>query len=327
MTQDPSVSSTAPGFPGIPPRWTSSAKDGVGTALGSASHVWFTHSHGILNEVYYSRVDHACIRDLGLIVTDGRDFFSEEKRHSSTRVEYLAEGVPAYRIVNSCLQNRYAIEKEIFADPNRDVVLQRIVFRPQSSREADYKLFALLAPHLTNHGSDNTAWVGEYKGTPCLFAEREGTALALTCSRGWLKRSAGFVGFSDGWQDLSRNKQMTWCYERAERGNVALVGEIPLDPAVEPIVLALGFGTNPSEAALRAIESLEDDYGQLRRQYVDEWTGWLGTLLPLDEACPVAHRDECINRFRISAAVLRTHEEKRFPGGIIAQPIDPVGLL
>ena len=42
----------APGQPGIPPRWTSSAKSGVGTALNNASRVWFTLSHGILDEVY-----------------------------------------------------------------------------------------------------------------------------------------------------------------------------------------------------------------------------------------------------------------------------------
>ncbi len=181
MTHESSALPIAPGFPGIPPRWTSSAKDGVGTALGSVSRVWFTHSHGILNEVYYSRVDQACIRDLGLIVTDGREFFSEEKRHTKTRIEYLAEGVPAYRIVNSCLQNRYTIEKEIFADPTRDVVLQQIDFRPQASSAADYKLYALLAPHLANHGSDNTAWVGEYKGTPLVVcrARRHGAGTGL----------------------------------------------------------------------------------------------------------------------------------------------------
>jgi glucoamylase len=69
----------APGWPGIPPRWTSSAKSGV-AAVTRDSQVWFTLSHGILNEVYYPRVDQACIRDLGLIVTDGQAFFSEEKR-------------------------------------------------------------------------------------------------------------------------------------------------------------------------------------------------------------------------------------------------------
>ena len=74
----------APGWPGIPPRWTSSAKTGAGTALNQHSKVWFTLSHGILNEVYFPRVDQACTRDLGFIVTDGKAFFSEEKRHCSS---------------------------------------------------------------------------------------------------------------------------------------------------------------------------------------------------------------------------------------------------
>ena len=73
-----SADSAAPGSPGINARWTSSAKSGVGTALTAMSQIWFTMSHGILNEIYYRRPDQACTRDLGLIVTDGEGFFSEE---------------------------------------------------------------------------------------------------------------------------------------------------------------------------------------------------------------------------------------------------------
>jgi len=68
----------APGWPGIPPRWTSSAKTGCGTALNQHSKVWFTISHGIVNEVYFPRVDQACTRDMGFLVTNGLDFFSVE---------------------------------------------------------------------------------------------------------------------------------------------------------------------------------------------------------------------------------------------------------
>ena len=67
---------TAPGKPGIAPRWTSSVKSGVGTAIGARSRVWFTISHGILNEIYYPRVDQANTRDLGFLVAHGSDFFS-----------------------------------------------------------------------------------------------------------------------------------------------------------------------------------------------------------------------------------------------------------
>src|SRR5690349_19876485 len=101
--------SCAPGWPGIPARWTSSAKSGIGTALGSASRVWFTLSHGIFNEIYYPRVDSACTRDLGLIVTDGASYFSEEKRDARSRVSLLAPGVPAFHLRNTATDGRYRI--------------------------------------------------------------------------------------------------------------------------------------------------------------------------------------------------------------------------
>jgi glucoamylase len=78
-----------PGAPGLPARWTSSAKSGVGTAMTAASRIWFTTSHGILNEIYYPRVDAACTRDFGLIVTDRTGYFSEEKRDADHEVNMI----------------------------------------------------------------------------------------------------------------------------------------------------------------------------------------------------------------------------------------------
>ena len=121
VTTRPTTGS-APGWPGLPARWTSSAKSGIGTAIGSAGRIWFTLSHGILNEVYYPRIDQACIRDLGFIVTDRRTFLSEEKRHASSTLSTLAPGVPAFRLINTCGEGRYRIEKEILTDPRREVV-------------------------------------------------------------------------------------------------------------------------------------------------------------------------------------------------------------
>ena len=64
----------APGAPGATPYWTSGDKQGIGTSIASASHVWFTLGNGALNEVYYPAVDKANTRDLELIVTDGSTF-------------------------------------------------------------------------------------------------------------------------------------------------------------------------------------------------------------------------------------------------------------
>ena len=194
---------SAPGGPGSPARWTSSAKTGVGTALGNKSHVWFTLSHGIFNEIYYPRIDQACVRDMGLIVTDGANFFSEEKRDAGHTVEWLADGVPAFKLVNTCRDGRYRIEKQIVTDPHRDTVLQQVQFHAQQGGLSDYHLHVLLAPHLGNHGGGNTAWVGEFEGTPLLFAQRNDCALALALFRAvdqTLGRLRRFVGWLAGFE-------------------------------------------------------------------------------------------------------------------------------
>jgi glucoamylase len=309
------------GWPGIPPRWTSSAKCGVGTALNPSSRVWFTLSHGIINEVYYPRVDQACIRDLGLIITDRNSFFSEEKRHTEHTVTYLAKGVPAFHLENTCNQHRYRIEKEIVTDPVRDAVLQSIRFVPLEGELEDYSLYVLLAPHLGNHGSGNSGWVGDFKGTPMIFAQREDNALALACSVPWLDRSVGYVGFSDGWQDLQRHKQMTWSYPAAENGNIALTGQVDLRAGNGSFVLALGFGLNRAEAGHRARTAILEGFEPTKQVYIAEWKNWQETVSPLDGG-----GSDRRNLYHISTAVLRAHEAKRFPGGIIASLAIPWGF-
>ncbi len=308
------------GSPGLRARWTSSAKSGVGTALRARSRVWFTLSHGILNEIYFPRIDQACTRDFGLIVTDGRCFFSEQKRHTHSVIRHVEPGVPAFAISSTCTEGRYLLEKLVLADPRRDVVLQRIEFHALQGSTSDYRLFALLAPHLVNRGAGNTAWVADYKGTPMLFAEGSGSALAVGCSAPFLARSAGFVGVSDGWQDLSRHFRMRWCYERASDGNVALTGEIDLNACGGRFVLALGFGRCAEEAALRVRESLQDGIEASTRDYVADWRAWQDSLLPLDSTAYGG--GDC---YRSSTAVLRTHQARSFTGGYIASLSIPWG--
>ena len=310
----------APNWPGIPPRWTSSAKQGIGTALNLHSRVWFTLSHGILNEIYFPRVDQACTRDLGLIVTDGSQYFSEEKRHCTFQNLPIEPGIPVYRLTNTETGGRYRIEKEIFSDPYRNVVLQKIKLVPLQGSLSDYHLYALLAPHLANMGNGNTGWAGDYKGVPMLFAERNETALAFACSTPWRKMSVGFAGFSDGWQDLSQNFRLTWDYTRAENGNIALTGEIDLETCHGEFVLALGFGGIWAEAGQQVRSSLLEPYDDLRDDYVWHWKNWHMGLLKLDQ--PRREKD----LYRPSMAVLRSHESKDFLGGVIAGLSIPWGF-
>jgi glucoamylase len=310
----------APGWPGIPPRWTSSAKTGTGTALNQHSKVWFTLSHGILNEVYFPRVDQACTRDMGFIVTNGRDFFSEEKRHCTFENRPFEPGVPALELINSDNSGRYRIHKEVLTDPYRNVVLQKVRFEPLQGQLSDYHLYALLSPHLENCGSGNTGWMGDYKGYPMFFAQHGDTTLALASSAPWKKMSVGFVGASDGWQDLSQHFQMEWEYTRAENGNIAFTGEIDLAACNGEFVLALGFGSMSTEAGQQARSTLFEDYTEIRQHFVSQWKNWQTKLLKLDD--PLRQND----LYRTSMSVLRTHESKDFLGGIIASLSIPWGF-
>ena len=312
----------APGCPGIPGRWTSSAKCGVGTAFSAASRVWFTVSHGILNEVYYPHLDQACTRDLGLIVTDGQSFFSEEKRDTRSEIRSPEGGIPAFELVNTCRDGRYRIDKRILSDPRREVILQSVSFQPLVGRVADYRVFALLAPHLGNCGAGNTAWLGDYKGVRMLFAERGSVALALACSVPWLKMSVGFVGASDGWLELRQHKQLTQTFGRADEGNVALTGEIDLQAANGAFVLALGLGRSATEAAHQALASLGDGFERARIEYEEEWRQWQGSLV-LPQASDLKEQRPALPR--VSASVLRAHQSKHFMGGMVASLSIPWG--
>lgn len=318
----PVTQNVAPGAPGISARWTSSAKSGVGTSLSPAGRIWFTISHGILNEIYYPRVDSACTRDLGLIVTGPGGYFSEEKRDAAHTIEPFEDGVPAYRLVNTADDGAWRIEKRILADPARPALLQEITFTALKGVSGDYRVYALLAPHLVNAGMGNTAWVGEHEGKPVLFASGRGSCLALASSLPWRTGSAGYVGFSDGWQQLHNTGELDAAYQRAEEGNVALTGEIGFSATETKALLALGFGSTPEEAAEYAFASLKQGFEPAAKSYLQNWRNWQKGLLPLDDR----HAVPGINFYRVSTAVLATHRSIATPGAAVASLSIPWGF-
>lgn len=310
----------APGKPGIEAKWTSSAKAGVGTALTGASAIWFTLSHGIVNEVYFPRIDLANTRDMGLLITNGTDFFSEEKRDADHDYALISPGVPAYHLTNTCQQKRYRIEKIVFSDPDRCVLLQKINFAPLKGKLEDYRVYVLLAPHLGNCGSNNNGWCGDYKGIPTLFAQRNGIALACSCSTPFLGMNCGYVGISDSWQDISKNKKMTWFYKKADEGNIALAAEIDLQSCGGEFILGLGFGLHPEEAGLETRLSLTADFTSALNRYISLWEKSHASCWELEKV-----DSEGAKHFLSSKAVLKTHQGKQFAGSMIASLSIPWG--
>ena len=307
----------APGGPGIAPTWTSSAKDMVGCALG-ISRLWFTLGFGIVNEVYYPRVDIPQIRDLGFIIADGEGFWAEVKRVANYRIRLLAPGVPAVEVVHE--HERYSLRLRIAPSVRRDVLAI------ECRLDGDPKLrpYVLLAPHLGATGYGNRAAVAWHHRRRILWAEQGpfGAALAAVDERqrdAISRASVGYVGDSDGWQDFARNGAMTWEYENAGPGNVALIAELP-----RRVVLALGFGSSAEAAGTLAIGSLLQPFDSLLQQHIAPWQGWHAErserhAIPLD--VPPALAEE----FLVSTIVLRSHLDKTYPGAMVASLSIPWG--
>ena len=309
--------SAAPGGPGLAPTWCSSAKEMVGCSLGS-SRLWFTIGGGIINEVYYPRVDLPQIRDLGFIVADGRGFWVEVKRMWRHALEPAAPGAPAVRIVHH--HERFELTLRVTPSEHRDVLLIEV----ELSGDATLRPYALLAPHLGGTGANNTAQVVAHRGRRMLWAEQGpfGLALAAVTTRqqdAWGRASAGVVGSSDGWQDFSHNGALTWEYESAGPGNVALIGELP-----RQAMLALGFASSADSAATLALTSLTEPFELSWERQRDSWTDWHAQCAPEQALCADLPA-ECAAQVRISTMVLRAHQDKTYPGAMVASLSVPWG--
>jgi glucoamylase len=307
------------GAPGIPPRWTQSAKDAIGTAYSAGSTVWFTVSAGILNEVYYPTIDRPQIRDLQYLVTDGETFFHDERRHLDSRLEPLADNALGVRITNADREGRYRIVKEVIADPHQPCVLVHTRLEGDEELLARLRIFALLAPHLDVGGWENSGYVAEAAGREILTARKHGTWLAMAATVPFLRRSCGYVGTTDGWTDLAHDLRMDWEFDAAEDGNIALTGELDTHASRE-FTLGLAFGSGLHHAATTLLQSLGFPFAQHRERFLDQWSRACRRLTPLAGVSGDGGR-----LYHASHGVLLAHEDKTYPGAMIASLSIPWG--
>ncbi|MGD0739519.1 MAG: glycoside hydrolase family 15 protein [Terracidiphilus sp.] len=333
------------GTPGLEPRWTSSVKDAVVTAYAASSRIWVTCSHGILNEIYFPTIDRPQVRDMGFLVTDGETFVHEEKRDLNKSFEYIDPDALGARYVNSDPDGRYSITKEIICDPHHGVVLQHVRLEGHADLIPRLKMYALLAPHLDRGGAENSARALDLAGHNVLLAWKNEWSLAMTASCGFSRMSCGFVGASDGWQDLKQNFKMDWEFGSATDGNVAMMGEIDLDciaqrgaasrtdpgdgssteaqsgNAVREFTLAIGIGNGHHTALQKMMGALAESFEEQCKRFIVQWKRaahpvWLAGSTKDDGKL-----------LRTSHAVLLAHEDKSYAGAFVASASIPWGQV
>ncbi|MBT8203481.1 MAG: glucan 1,4-alpha-glucosidase [Acidimicrobiia bacterium] len=304
----------APGGPGIEPRWTRAAKDAVGTAHSSASHVWFTIAHGLITEVYWPTLDRPQLRDLQFLVTDGSTFFHDERRHMTPEVTAIDEDALGYRVTQRGPDDRYRIDKELITDPDLSSVILRVRF----SGDPGLRLFLLAAPHLEIAGYGNHGEIAQVGDATVLLASKEDTWLAIGSTIPFVQASVGHVGETDGWQDLAAHYELTHDYDCAV-GNIALTGE--LDWVDQPeFTVALSFASHRHGSITALLQALGLSYDDYRERFIADWQAVAASLLP-----PPPSVSDGGRLYRRSRSLLLAHEDKLYPGAIIASLSIPWG--
>ena len=317
------------GAPGVAPAWTSSSKDVVGTAYSAASRVWWTESHGVLNECYYPTIDRPQTRDMELLFTDGSTYFHEEKRDFSSEFAYIDADALAVQITNTAPDGSYRVIKRIWSDPHYASVMTHVRIEGDEEVLAKLQVFALLAPHLEVGGAGNSASGLDVAGQKILLSWKGGTSLAFGVAGGFAKTSCGYVGFSDGWQDLHENFKMDWEFSQALDGNIAVMGEIDLNAVRETVsqpgngyrefLLGMSFGDGHHGALSTLMQSLATPIATSLDRFIEQWhrVETLGML--------AAQSGDNGRLLRISHSTLLTHEDKTFAGAFIASASIPWG--
>ena len=296
------------GWPGIAPTFAAGDKDMVTTSLG-ASRVWATVGAGVINEVFWPTTSRPQLRDLGFLVT-GTDFWVEVKRTASYTIATIDDTVPLPTITHD--DERFRLELRIVCDPDRDAVLVRYRLDAVGDPDPALRIHLLAAPHLGGSGHHNSARVNEH----VLCASHDQEHLAIVAGDPYALVSAGFVGVSDGWQDLAQHSVPTWSFETATDGNVALFATLGALAGE----IAIAFATTSAGAQTLARSALSAGFDDIAHLAAVGWFAWAADVASFaDTTAPRA------KLARTSAMVLKAHEDRTFPGAIVASLATPWG--
>ena len=306
------------GSPGVQPRWTSSRKDAVSTAYSSSTRIWFTASHGTINEIYYPTIDRPQTRDMELLFTDEQTFFHEDKRDLQYDFHYIDDQALAIRVVGSPPDGRYTVTKEFITDPHHPVVLMNVKITGDEELLSRPKCYALLAPHLDGGGAHNSARSLQIAGRRCMLAWKDRISLAFGVDCGFTRSSCGFVGSSDGYKDVSEHMRMSWNFGQALDGNIALTGEIDVSKNREfTVAIAIGMGHHSALSSM--METLSTPFSVHLQRFIDQWRR---AVSPPHLAEGSTDNGKLM---RISQSVILTHEDKLYAGAFIASASIPWG--
>jgi len=120
-------------------------------------------------------------------------------------------------------------------------------------------------------------------------------------------------------RDLKDNFQMDYRFDRAENGNIALIGELDLSKGKE-FTLGLAFGSSPHSSAAKLCQSFSLPFELQRRRYIEEWKSAHSSSQDLKN-----YTGDSGRLLSFSESILLAHEDKIFQGAFVASMSIPWG--
>ena len=210
--------------------------------------------------------------------------------------------------------------KDIVTDPVRDTLLMRVSFTtPQP--EPDLKLYLFAEPQMGDRGADNDAWVGQYKSVTMLLSQRGRTCLAVASEPPMLQTSCGYMGSSDGYTALSKFDDLPGRELRPQR-QCRLDRRDRLEDFRRKLHdfarlrcrPGMRLRSKPGAGILEIREKTWTSFEKLWKEQQEEYA---------DIEDLSGHT---LDMYRVSTAVLETHQSKRFPGAFVASLSLPWGF-
>jgi len=295
------------GYPGVTPNWSSAKKVQVGTSnTGTNSLVWFTNAHGILTETYFPTIDGAQLKDSQILISDGETFFAEERTNTIHSVEPVSASL--VRLNNQDYNNRFNIKHTFYTMSDKSILVDEVEIETYVD---GLSFYLLVNPALNNTGFNDSGYINKDH----LVFTQDQTKLSVKASVGMEKMSFGYVGFTDGYQDLANNFKMDNQFAWADNGNIAGTAKLAISPkkGKTKFYITYSFEQNDSHLSDELLASEKELYSQ-------NWNKYLKSIKTPKNLTPV-HK----SLYERSLYTLRVHEDKLTPGALIASLSKPLG--
>lgn len=324
---------TAAAHAAAPTTWAYAAKTGVGASYeayvdgaykaggktGAVSKVWFSIADGVLTETMYGLIHEAQIKQMRVAVQTATGL-AVEGADTTSKTEYLhvdAAGrplSPAYKITTTDKQGRFAIEKRIFTDPDRNALFVRVTVK---ALKGPVTPTLVLEPHMANTGGGDTGAAS----TAALTAYEGKAFLSLKGTKPFAKASASVLKDNDALLGL---KTAT----TSAKGAIVLTGQLPSVSKEATFDFAIGFGPDAKTADTSAAATLKTGYAEVLARFNGEGArvGWEDYLASLTELPRLREASEDGGKLvQASALMLKVQEDRTHAGALIASLSNPWG--